>query len=111
MAKYKNRKITWQGRTFDSRKEFDRYQELLLLQRAGKIRDLQTQVRYELIPNQYGPDGKMVERSVAYKADFVYQDMATGQTVVEDTKGFRTQEYIIKRKLMRYRYGIEIREI
>lgn len=53
----------------------------------------------------------LLERSVKYIADFVYTDKATGQTVVEDTKGVRTKEYIIKRKLMLYLHGIRIKEI
>ena len=101
-----------------SRKEHRRAQTLRLWERAGIISDLQEQVRYELIPSQYGecgPDLKgrvtriLLERPVHYVADFVYtQD---GKTVVEDTKGYRTPEYIIKRKLMLARYGIRIKEV
>ena len=53
MAKYKNEKITVDGETFDSRKEFHRYKELLILERAGKIKNLQRQVKFELVPPQY----------------------------------------------------------
>ena len=70
-----------------------------LMQRAGVISDLQMQVSFELIPSQK-VDGKVVERAVNYIADFVYQQ--NGQKVVEDTKGMRTKDYIIKRKLMLY---------
>lgn len=74
----------------------------------GVISDLKMQVPFELIPSQKR-DGKTVERPVKYIADFVYtQD---GETIVEDAKGMRTKEYIIKRKLMLMRYGIRIREV
>lgn len=106
--------------TFDSVKEFDRYQSLMLLERAGEISDLQTQVRFVLIPTQREPDiigprggrkpGKLLEQECVYVADFVYKD-EEGKTVVEDTKGFRTKEYIVKRKLMRWLHGINIKEV
>lgn len=103
----------------DSKREDKRKEQLLLMLRAGHISDLQFQVPFELIPAQYEPDmvgkrggvkrGKCVERACRYIADFVYtQD---GKKIVEDTKGFRTPDYIIKRKLMLWRYGIRIKEI
>lgn len=106
--KYGNRKVVRDGITFDSAKEARRWSELLLLQRAGAIQNLQRQVKYELIPSQRIA-GKVVERACTYIADFVYKK--NGQTVVEDTKGFKTPEYIIKRKLMLWRYGIRINEV
>ena len=125
--KYGNRKITRDGETFDSLKEYRRYQELLLMQKAGAIQGLERQVPFELIPAQYedvytgeyyqrGPqkgEPKMkrvcVEKAVTYYADFVYyQD---GEKVVEDTKGFKTPEYILKRKLMLHVCGIRIKEV
>ena len=102
--KYGARKTVLDGMEFDSVREARRYRELKLMERAGEITDLRTQVRYELIPKQ----GK--ERPVVYIADFVYKDK-TGGTVVEDTKGYRTKEYIIKRKLMLWRYAIRITEV
>lgn len=108
--KYRAEKVIVDGKTFDSRKEARRYRELLLLQKAGAIRDIECQKRYRLIPTQR-KDGKVVERPVDYVADFVYIDTATGQLVVEDTKGFKTKDYIIKRKLMLERYGVQIREV
>lgn len=98
------------GKTFDSRREAKRYAELMLLQKARAIRDLECQKRYRLIPTQR-KDGKVVERPVDYVADFVYIDTATGALVVEDTKGFKTKDYIIKRKLMLQVYGVQIREV
>ena len=114
------------GTVFDSHKEARRWDELLLLRRAGKITNLQRQVRYELIPNQYETyeryskrgerlkDGtRLVERKVEYVADFVYTDAEIGELIVEDTKSpaTRTKEYIIKRKLMLLIHGIKIREV
>ena len=120
MPKYKNRIITIDGITFDSMKEGKRYRELKQLERAGKITGLQLQVKYILIPSQFGyvPDAQRpggtkrvcLEREVSYYADFVYKDV-DGNLVVEDTKGFKTKEYIIKRKLMLERYDIQISEV
>ena len=89
---------------YDSRKEHRRANELRLLLRAGLISDLREQVSYELIPAQRGADGKVIER-----ADFVYTD-EHGNTIVEDTKGVRTDVYRIKRKLMLKVHGIRITE-
>lgn len=106
--KYHSRRITIGGIEFDSVKEATRWRELSLLLRAGLISDLDRQVKFELIPAQR-IDGKVVERPCNYIADFVYtQD---GRKIVEDTKGMRTKDYIIKRKLMLYVHGIKIQEI
>lgn len=105
--KYHAKKITVDGMTFDSRKEYQRWNELLLLEKAGLIEGLQRQVTFQLIPSQKG--GGRAERPVKYVADFTYQE--NGQTVVEDTKGVKTKEYIIKRKLMRFIHGITIKEV
>ena len=103
MSKYHNRKY----RGFDSVKEAKRYSELLLLQKAGKISGLSRQVSFELIPAQY-QDGKCIERSCKYVADFTYWE--DGRFIVEDCKGFKTDTYVIKRKLMLWRQKIRIRE-
>ena len=58
-----------------------------------------------------GENGKVIEREVSYKADFVYFDIGLNKCVVEDTKGFRTKDYIIKRKLMLFVHGIRIVEV
>ena len=110
MSKYMNRKTTVDGITFDSAKEANRYSELKLLERAGKITELQRQPSYVLIPKQVR-GGKLVERQLVYKADFAYHDEETGQDVVEDVKGLKTKEYIIKRKLMLWEYGIRVHEV
>lgn len=91
--------------THASHKEHDRANQLKLWQRAGVISNLREQVPYELIPAQER------ERACKYIADFVYTDNDTGETIVEDTKGVRTKEYIIKRKLMLYVHGIRIKEV
>lgn len=126
MNKYNSRKVKIDGILFDSRKEAARYRELMLLQRAGKISGLQLQVRFELLPAQYaeskevyirGPkkgqpkQGRCIEQSVVYVADFVYTE--NGRLIVEDTKGMRTKDYILKRKLFRWKYGreYEFREV
>lgn len=123
-SKYGSRKQTVSGITFDSRKEARRFQELRLLELAGEISDLRLQVKYILIPTQRAPSfevykrgpnkgrrkpGEVLEKECAYIADFVYAK--GGETVVEDAKGVRTKEYIIKRKLMLERYGIRIKEV
>lgn len=117
--KYRNRKYELDGIVFDSRKEARRYEELKMLEESGKIQGLMMQVKYILIPSQREPDtigkrggvhkGKTIEKECSYIADFVYHE--NGETVVEDTKGFKTKDYIIKRKLMLYVYGIKIKEI
>ena len=94
-------------------KERKRGAELELMQRAGIISDLQKQVPYELIPAHYevvNGKRKCIERACTYKADFVYYDIENKQLVVEDSKGFRTKDYIIKRKLMLHMHGIKIKE-
>ena len=118
--KYGANKMTINGIQFDSRKEARHYQDLFLLLKAGEISDLRMQVKYILIPAQREPDtigpkggrkpGKVIEHEVSYVADFVYKDRE-GNEIVEDTKGFRTKDYIIKRKLMLWVHGVRIREV
>lgn len=105
--KYGAKKTQIDGRTFDSQGEANRYMELRHLERAGLIENLELQVRYELVPGVvlYGKKA----RPICYLADFRY--LEAGQLVVEDWKpGVRTKEYVIKRALMRFVHGIEIRE-
>ena len=108
--KYGNKKVTIDGETFDSKKEAKRFFALKLLKQAGEIKELRRQVKFVLIPSQR-VDGKVVERECSYIADFVYRDAKSGEMVVEDTKGFKTKDYIIKRKLMLSVYNIRIKEI
>lgn len=109
MSKYHAKKVTVDGITFDSRREANRYAELMLLQRAGEISDLELQKKYLLIPSQKKPSGG-TERPVTYTADFAYKDK-TGREIVEDSKGMKTQQYIIRRKLMLYMHGVEVKEV
>jgi hypothetical protein len=107
--KYGAKKVVLDGIRFDSKKEAGMYQKLKLLEMAGAISDLKLQVPFELIPVQKDRQGKVIERKVTYKADFTYWE--DGQYVVVDAKGVRTKEYILKRKLLLFRYGIRIREV
>jgi hypothetical protein len=97
-----------------SKLENERAQTLALWQQMGAIRELQEQVRYPLIPgypkDALDPESRS-ERPASYTADFVYIDVATGRTIVEDTKGWRTEAYTIRRKLMRQVHGISVHEI
>ena len=120
-TKYNSKKLEVDGIKFDSKKEANRYQELRLLEREGLIRNLQRQMKFTLLPAQKEEDtkgpkggvikGKVIERECSYIADFVYQLPDSGKVVVEDTKGFRTPEYRIKKKMMLYFYGIRIKEV
>ena len=109
MSKYNSRKHEVDGIVFDSRKEAARWKELKALEQAGKIAALRRQQTYTLIPNQNGTDGKLIERKCTYRADFVY--IENGDVVVEDVKGVKTKDYIIKRKLMLWVHGIRIKEV
>lgn len=113
--KYHARKVVAQGQVFDSEKEYARYLELKLLEKAGEISQLERQVKYDLIPKQMDEEGKMIERPTVYVADFQYRDNNTGEFIVEDVKGYRRGQayavFSLKRKLMLWRYGIKIREV
>ncbi len=103
-SKYKNQQVYFNGLKFDSKKEAGRYQELLMLQKAGKICQLKTQVPFVLIDkSRYG-------RAIKYIADFTYLDDQLNY-IVEDTKGFRTDVYKLKKRLFIERYGLEIKEL
>ena len=119
--KYGNKKAICNCIQFDSRKERDRYRKLTMLEQAGEISDLRLQVPYELIPAIYEQHevqlktktktvSKCIQRPVKYVADFVYLDKE-GNEIVEDAKGMRTKEYILKKKMMRALLGITIQEV
>lgn len=124
-SKYKAKKVIVNGIEFDSKKEANRYSELKLFERCGKITNLQLQVPFVLIPAQYEEikkitktgkektEKKLIERKLTYIADFVYtQDE---KMIVEDVKGYRHAGsynlFVIKRKLMLYIHGIRIVEV
>ena len=120
-SKYGNKKATYNGMTFDSKKEMYRYIRLKSMQEEGLISDLRMQVPYEIIPAVYEEETvqmktkvktvtKCVQRAVHYLADFVYKDK-DGNEVVEDAKGMRTEKYLLKKKMMRAFLGITITEV
>lgn len=120
-SKYGNKKAKANGRVFDSRTERSRYYTLQMLEKAGEISDLRIQVPFEIIPAVYETVEvqlktktkqvqRVVQRAAYYVADFVYKD-ADGNEVVEDSKGFRTKEYLLKKKMMRAFLGITIQEV
>lgn len=114
MNKYNAKKVKIGVESFDSKAEATRWTELMSCQKAGKISNLRRQVRYDLIPPQKKPSGG-TERAIYYIADFVYHQ--NGKEIVEDVKGYRNPQsagyakFVIKRKLMLYFHGIEIREV
>ena len=122
--KYSANKVFVDGIEFASRKEARHYQDLNLLAKAGEISDLQTQVRYVLIPAQREPDiigprggrkpGKVIEKELCYIADFTFRDKE-GKLVVQDVKGYKGGQayalFSVKRKLMLWIHGIRVEEI
>ena len=108
-SKYNARKAEIDGHVFDSITEANRYQELLLLERAGEIIELKLQPEFVLLPAYTDNKGKR-QRSVMYRGDFQYFE--NGQQVVEDVKGFETPVYKLKRKLFLYSFPeIDFREV
>jgi len=117
-TKYHAKKCVYDGITFDSKHECERYKTLKAMQERGEISDLQLQVKVELIPAQREPStvgkrggliqGKCIERAVEYRADFVYTK--DGNTVYEDAKGMKTKEYILKRKMLLFLKNIRLLE-
>ena len=108
--KFHNKKIIIDNIKFDSKKEANRYQELKILEKTGKIKNLERQVKFELIPS-FKFNGKTI-RSINYIADFVYE--IDGKEVIEDVKGSKymeTETFKIKKKIFEYKYGKEIKVI
>ncbi len=120
-SKYGARKVVFDGIEFASKKEARRYSELKIMEASGEIKCLRLQFEFELIPAQFAPPiklkngkekrGKCLERKCSYIADFCYFRADTGELVVEDTKGFKTDVYRLKRKLFLWRYHIQITEV
>lgn len=101
MSKYHNRKTEVDGIVFDSKKEADYYCTLKMLKMAGRIKDFQMQVPFELQP-KYKYGNKTI-RSIKYVADFIvtYDD---DHVEVVDVKGVRTKEYMLKKKILLYQH-------
>ena len=113
--KYGNREQTIDGVRFDSQKEARRFLELREQLRRGEISDLKLQVNFTLQEGYTTPEGTRV-RPIVYKADFAYRRPGAGDArlyIVEDvkSKATKTRVYLLKKKLMREKYGIEIQEI
>ena len=107
ISKYKNKKVVYKDMKFDSKKEYLRYLVLEDMQRKGEISELKTQVSFVLVP-PFQLNGKKY-KGIRYIADFVYKK--DGKVIEEDTKGYRTDAYKIKKKLMAYMHKIEIKEV
>lgn len=109
-SKYNNHKVRCWGETFDSMLECERYKYLKALEQQKVISNLRRQVKYVLLPSQKdSKTQKTIEREITYLADFVYEKGS--QMIVEDVKGVKTDVYKIKRKLMLYFHGIQIKEV
>ncbi len=100
--KYHNKKIIVDGIKFDSLKEAKRYNQLKILEKSKEITELRLQVKFELQPS-FKKNNKAI-RKIEYIADFVYYDNKLQQYIVEDTKGYRTEVYKLKKKLFEYKY-------
>ena len=109
MLKYHNKKTIYDGYTFDSIKEKNYYIKLKLLEKAGKIKELELQKEFELQPS-YKLNKKTI-RKITYRADFTYKTTEDDKLHVIDVKGYRTDVYRLKKKLFEYKYKIEIEEI
>jgi hypothetical protein len=113
-AKYRNKKVSADGYTFDSLAEYARYNELQILERAGLISKLKVHPAYTLLPGFYDCTGKR-EQAIKYKADFSYFDHETKRTVVEDVKSRATKaarDWSLRRKLFKHAFPkIELREV
>lgn len=110
MSKYHSQKVIINGIKFESKKEGDRYIQLKTLERVGLIKELELQKSFELQPTFR--KNRKTYRSITYKADFYYYDNHLERYVVEDTKGFKTEAYRIKKKMFEYKYKyLELVEI
>ena len=107
-SKYSNVRTTINGETFDSASEAERFRQLVLLQKAGRIRELTRQVSFVLAPAVVINGAR--KRALTYRADFGYVDVSTGARIVEDRKGALTDVYKLKRHLMKSVHNIDILE-
>ena len=106
-VKYHNKKCEYKGLKFDSLKERNHYIVLEHLEKTNQIKDLKRQIKFELQPS-FKLNNKTI-RAINYIADFTY--LKDGVLVVVDTKGFRTKEYLLKKKMFQYKYGMDIVEV
>lgn len=117
-SKYGNRKVVCEGIKFDSEREAARFGELKVLRAMGKIRNLRLQANFTLVEGYTTIEGERIKPMV-YRADFVYEratEPDCNGTVhwlreIEDVKGMKTKDYLLKKKLMQDKYGITIREV
>lgn len=100
MNKYRNKKVQIDRYVFDSIKEGQRYRELAILERAGKISNLELQPKF-LLQGSFRKNGKTY-RKIEYVADFQY--IENGKTIVEDVKGVQTDVFKLKHKLFEKKY-------
>lgn len=93
------------GHKFPSLKEAKRYKELKLLEKAGNIKNLELQPKFEIIPKQKYR-GKTL-RKAEYTPDFKYYDVDNNEWVIEEVKGMPTVDYVLRKKLFILKYGNE----
>lgn len=126
-SKYHNRKVEYydpglkETITFDSEKERDYYLLLKDRERRGEIYDIKMQVPITIQEGFTMPDGSKV-RAITYRADFYYKERIgrkiVGDKIISDdikvhfvdVKGYRTEVYKLKKKLLAYK-GYYIEEV
>lgn len=124
-SKYGNSKCRLGNMSFDSKREMERFLYLKQAERRGIIRDVQRQVEFVLVPDEYEDvvthlktkdrtDRKRVWQGIRYKADFVYYDIRKEKHIVEDvkiSKDLLPKEYLLKEKMMHAFKHIDIRRV
>lgn len=108
-SKYYSKKVIVDGIKFDSKKEGEYYQKLKALERADKIYGLQLQKEY-VLQDSFKLNNKTI-RAIKYRADFSYVSRDDDKLHVVDVKGYRTDVYMLKKKMFEYKYGIELEEV
>lgn len=106
--KYGNKKVEYNGIRFDSKKELNFYLKLLEKEKRGEVKDIQLQKTFVLQPS-FKFNGKTI-RAITYRADFVYYDLIENKERIVDVKGFRTETYKLKKKIMQY-LGNDLEEV
>lgn len=106
--KYGNKKVEYNNIKFDSKKELNFYLELLEREKRGEVKDIQLQKTFVLQPS-FKFNGKTI-RAITYRADFVYYDLIENKERIVDVKGFRTETYKLKKKIMQY-LGNDLEEV